>query len=208
MRKLIAALIFCCLFQGIAYSQEGSKFNFEQFTPYARGCRYFDRQEWAQALTAFDQAIQQDSNNAQAYYKRGLVHEKLNEKNKSYNDLNKACELDPSNDQYHKARDTVSYDAASEGLSDAWKMAEERDKRNAKERLSAQLPVRIVASAISALIVIGYWILFTRSRKEPNAPSTTGANIARLLALIFGVALSLFACFFVLANVGPYFVSG
>jgi hypothetical protein len=178
-----------------------------QETPYEQGCKFFEQGDLDQALAAFNQAIAQDSDNAQALYKRGLIYKKLNQAEKSWDDLEKAYQLDPGNKDCYKAMMEVGWAAASEGLDKGWEMAKELQKKREKERLSKQLPYRLAGSAISILILSGFWFFFFRKRKSSGTPRTGSSKFFRVLGLIFGIALTLFVLVFVSGTIGPYFSS-
>ena len=122
------------------------------------------------ALAAFSQAIGQDPTNAQAFYKRGLVYEKLKELLKSYGDFEKACSLDPDNKEYSTALSRVVYQDAPNAIDDTWDEAIKLKKRQQRESLSKQFPYRLAGSVFSVFILAGYWLFVFRTRKPSQTP--------------------------------------
>lgn len=178
-----------------------------QDTPYELGCKLFEQGDLNGALAAFSQVIGQDPTNAQAFYKRGLVYEKLNDLLKSYNDLEKARALDPDNDEYHKALDRLANTDAPKAMQDTWNAAVELKKRQYRESLFKQLPYRLAGSVFSVLILACYWFFFFRTRKPSATPRPGSAKFFRILVLIFGIVLTLFLFLFVWVTMAPYFAS-
>ena len=61
------------------------------------GLKLWERKDFNGAKNLFDEAIQLNSNNAQAWFGRGTAYDDLNQYEKALTDLNKAISLDPKN---------------------------------------------------------------------------------------------------------------
>lgn len=75
------------------------------------GAQHFNAKEYSEALPFFDQAIEHDSEFAQAYYARGTCRQYLKDPLRAMSDLNQAIRLDPSLLDAYAARGTLSYES-------------------------------------------------------------------------------------------------
>jgi tetratricopeptide (TPR) repeat protein len=93
MRRLAAVLLACALFAGRAFCGESAE------TLYSRGLVEFHAGRYEQALKLFDQAVETDSEDAQARYYRGVTRGRLEDFAGAVADLRAVAESKPKMDQ-------------------------------------------------------------------------------------------------------------
>ena len=90
------AIIAVCTIVLSAVASTPAQANVRSRALYARGLIPFNSEQWQQAYTLFDQAVQADPTDAVALYYRGLTAVRLKQTSEAIKDLEQALALDPS----------------------------------------------------------------------------------------------------------------